>query len=157
MIRRLDDYKRDRPDTIIIFDAENMPLQWSYRLVKWLSEKDNTLLPKWEKANCIAVLMPHVRHYVDRGYNQAVKHYYTEDRSPQASDNLIVDLARKYSKTYDNVVLVTNDMGLMWRVNKVEGYDTRTFVYSNTNIQWRRLPPRAVFGDLRQFKKETRK
>ena len=132
---------------LVLFDAENMPLQEHYRLIqKIIIEKFGK--KSWESAKLETAYQESTEFYNNKGYNQDIKTHYVK-RGEDKADDKLVEIATKYKASA--VIIVTNDKGLIERLQSVTSKTSgKLFVYNQAFLQEYRLIKHKV--ELSQLK-----
>jgi len=100
---------------LILFDAENMPIQDHYRQIETMVI-DKFGKKSWLGANLEAAYKESTEYYNNRGYNQFIRTHYVDYGTDKADDKLI-EIARE--RKIPNIIIVTNDRVLIERLERV--------------------------------------
>ena len=118
---------------LVLFDAENMPIQDHYSLTqKIIVEKFGR--KSWDNAKLETAYKESTESYNNKGYNQAIKTYYVTYGKDKADDKL-VELAKKHK--IPHVIIVSNDKELIARLQDVTSKYTsgKLFVYNGAFLK----------------------
>jgi uncharacterized protein YaiI (UPF0178 family) len=133
---------------LVLFDAENMPIQTYYREVKAVVGKHFSPAV-WRKAQLVTAYKEKVEGYSNRGYNSSIKHYYVEDGKDKADDKL-VEVAHENSEM--DMVIVSSDKALIKRIQELA--NGRVLV-CNTQTMYAHLLEEVQ--TIRELKREVEK
>ena len=126
---------------LVLFDAENMPLQEYYKSVKKLVQKEFGT-KSWDGAKLETAYKESTEFYNNHGYNTNVLTHYVGYGKNKADDKL-VEIARE--RKIPNVIIVTNDRELISRLEEVAKRFSfgKLFVYNGKNIKEHTLSQEA--------------
>jgi rRNA-processing protein FCF1 len=109
-----------KDNVLVLFDAENMPIQIYYREVEAIVSQEFSQ-KIWENSKLEAAYKERTEGYTNKGYNVFIKCHYVGYGKDKADDKL-VEIAKDNASL--NIVIVTNDKALISRIKDISKYQT---------------------------------
>jgi len=100
---------------LVLFDAENMPIQTVYRVVESIVIKEFSE-KIWKSAKLVTAYKEQTERYSNKGYNDLIQTYYVGYGKDKADDKL-VEIAQKNFQL--DMVVVSSDKVLISRVQEI--------------------------------------
>ncbi|CAA6812830.1 MAG: Unknown protein [uncultured Sulfurovum sp.] len=100
---------------LILFDAENMPIQEHYKLIRTIVIEEFGS-KSWNKAKLETAYKESTEFYNNAGYNQSINTHYVDYGKDKADDKL-VEIAQNLK--IPNIIIVSNDNALIIRLQEV--------------------------------------
>ena len=141
---------------LVLFDAENMPIQEHYRLIKNIVIEEFGQ-KSWDNAKLETAYQESTEYFNNRGYNQDIKTHYVSHGENKADDKLI-EIAKEHK--IPHVIIVTNDKELISRLQDVTSKYTsgKLFVYNGDFLKEYTLSAKQIeLSRLKELKMKREK